>query len=193
MPQATQDTLVREMIDTGMVDSMRGIPSASVDHHVSNGMSVDVYTYPDGSIAVLEAQIPVVASSPKSGGMVLSAAANAVTGCTTTSGSGWVHYDNCQVSTFDGVVTLTFKVSYEKYSGAFAKITASDETQAKASCLYGSCTEPTRSLWRPQSTSTTKAVVKYHTYYTSWNGASGGDAYAGFWLDLYGNFNLTNS
>lgn len=111
-------------------------------------------------------------------------AVNALSGCTITSGTGWAHYENCQVQSDDGVHNFRYKVTYEKYAQANAKIMSAWD--AKITCVWGGCTAPERSMWRPKSTATQDAVVKYHSQYTSWNNGASEDLYLSLWLSKKG-------
>lgn len=188
VPRGTQDSLIRELNSVGVVGSMLGGENYSVDHRTSNGMSAEVRTYADGSIKVFAIEVPTVVA-PAAPGVVT--ALSSVTGCTQTSGSGWIHYSGCNVFVGDGVKDLGYKVTYEKYSAGYAKLISSSDP--KATCSWGTCTTPTRSLWRPQSTAAQQAVVKYHTVYTSYLGTQSEDMYLGFWLNRYGTYTLTTT
>lgn len=183
-----QDGLV-ELLENGeLLDSMRaGEPSSS--ELLDDGDSlVRIDTYPDGSILVLEVEKPDEDLPPSSG---VGPLANSLTGCSVSSGGGWASYSNCLVKANTGTMVIQFRVSYEKYAGANAKLLSSHS--GSSSAAYGTITLPKRSLWRPNSTAVQKATVKYHAKFKSWNGAASEDIYLGFWLSANGTWSITNS
>jgi hypothetical protein len=160
----TQDALIERFATTGSIDALVGDLSTAVTTTRQTLTSVEtIYTYPDGSITVVASQRPRRDVSRP--GVVTPMSTVYYGDCTTTSGSGWIHYANCNVEVANGYVYLKYTVTWEKYSSGPAQLNSSGSS--KATCYYGSCTAPVRALWRPQSTSTQEAVVKYSTTYTA--------------------------
>lgn len=177
-----QDALVAKLESHGKLDASGAhAEPVSVDTDTTAGMSVTVETFADGSIRVSGVE-QANASSESTGGIEL--LDSGVTDCTSSSGTGWVHYTGCRVFSANGTQNISFKVDYEKYSAGHAKILRS--YGAVSSSQYGSMTLPTRTLWRPQSSATQKAVAKYSSDYESHNGASSETIYLAFWLSSNG-------
>lgn len=183
-----QDELVNSLENGELIDSMRAGEPSHIELLDDGDSLVRIETYPDGSILVLEVEKPDEDLSPPSGVQPLT---NSLTGCSASSGGGWATYSNCLVKANTGTMVIQFRVSYEKYVGANAKLLSSHS--ASSSAGYGTITLPKRSLWRPNSTAAQKAVVKYHAKFKSWNGAASEDIYLGFWLSANGSWNITNS
>lgn len=176
---SAQDGVLEEFRTTGYLDAFGSVEPVSTKHTIKDGMSYEIATFEDGSIAVSGVEIATRNATTGSSQVIRS-----ITGCTVTSGTGWAHYANCKVHADDGVHNFRYTVTYEKYSQANAKLMSSSE--AKITCIWGSCTAPERSLWRPQSTATQDAVVKYHSQYTSWNNAASEDIYLSLYLSKTG-------
>lgn len=188
--QETQDYLAQKMATTGTIDALSGDLADAAATTRTTGESIEtVYSFPDGSIAVVAGERPTRRVAKP--GVVTPNATIFYGNCTTTSGSGWVHYDKCDVEVSVGYVNLGYKVSWEKYSSGAAKITWSGSP--KATCYYGACSTPERSLWRPNSSVTQDAVVKYRTVYTAFGNASQFTQYLGFWVDYTGTYDFSLS
>lgn len=92
VPEQTQDQLLDALAnegDVGLANSPDATP-VSVDLTEMDGSTFEVAVYADGSISVVEREIPVEVEP----GLITPMA---VTGCTVTSGSGYVAYQGCKV------------------------------------------------------------------------------------------------
>lgn len=177
-----QDALVAKLESNGSLDASSAYAEpVSVDTDTTASVTVTVETFADGSIRVSGIET-APGDDESTGGIGLLDAG--VTDCKSTSGTGWVHYTGCRVFSANGTQNISFKVDYEKYSAGNAKIIRS--YGAVSSSQYGSMTLPTRTLWRPQSSATQKAVAKYRSDYESHNGASSETIYLAFWLSSNG-------
>lgn len=173
-----QDALVNKLEVGGKLDSANAFAEpVDVSTTTHDGMNVTVETFADGSIRASGIEQATAADEQ------VGTLDTGVTDCTVTSGTGFVAYTGCQVFSANGTQNIQFKVNYERYRGAHAKILRSWD--AKATSRFGTVTpadDLPRTLWRPESTATQKAVVKYKTDYESWNGASSETIYLAFWL-----------
>ncbi|GIG23079.1 hypothetical protein Cch01nite_38030 [Cellulomonas chitinilytica] len=86
-----QDRLLNKGLAGGLNDAdVRGAKPVSVTNEARGGSAVTISTYADGSIGVVERELPRVV---KPGG----ATTFSVTGCRVVGGSGWASYTNCKV------------------------------------------------------------------------------------------------
>lgn len=177
--EQVQQSLVEKLNETGTIDAISfAMEPVTVETQQSGTAEVTVATFEDGSIAVTSFENP----DPTTEDSIVGRAVHG--NCQVTSGSGWATYKNCEVVSDAGVYRIGFKVTYERYATMNAKIISSGSEQAVSG--GGSITHPTRSLWRPQSTSNQSAVVKYHSYYTAWTSSYSEDVYLGFWVSRTG-------
>lgn len=178
---ALQDALAAKLESGGNLDSGNAYAEpVSTDTTTSSTMTMTVETFADGSIRVTGIENAPTSTAESSVGTL----ATGITDCRSYSGTGFVHYTGCRVISANGTQNISFKVDYEKYSHAHAKILRT--YSANATSNYGTITDPKRSLWRPQSTASQKAVAKYKSYYESHNGASSETIYLAFWLSSNG-------
>lgn len=183
-----QDALLEKLETTGAIDALVGDLSTAVTTTRQTATTVvTIYTFPDGSVTVLASQRPHRPVSRP--GVITPMSTVSYTGCTTTSGSGWVHYAGCTLEIANGVVHMKYKVTWEKYSTGPAQILSSGT--ASAGCTGGTCTAPFRALWRPAATSSLDAVVKYRTVYTS--SLQQYTVYLSFWVSYNGTWSVTES
>ncbi|GAA1359942.1 hypothetical protein GCM10009596_16040 [Arthrobacter rhombi] len=92
-----------------------------------DGMRETVSVYDDGSITVVGTEIPELASDGQMGTM-----AAGISGCSTTAGAGWATYKNCKVNVTTDSITMNFRATYERYSGAAAKILSTSSPAASS-------------------------------------------------------------
>ncbi|GCD18725.1 hypothetical protein GXP71_01525 [Cellulomonas sp. H30R-01] len=187
--QEVQDELIEKFVRTGKVDALDGAAAPVATSTITrSGATERVETFNDGSIRVSSFEKP--SSLGRTTGVKPLAATN-LSGCSVTSGSGFVTYKNCLVSSGDGFRYMSFRATYEKYSGAYAKILSTGSPSTSSN--YGTMTYPTRSLYRPNSTATQDAVAKYVSEWTSYNGASSETCYTSLWLTKSGQASVGTS
>lgn len=173
VPGDVQERLIQGIGAGDSPDSMALKTEPVLTRTVLEGnMETTVLQYPDGSVSTQSVQAPAASTDGVS--------ASGITGCTTTSGSGWVRYDKCLVSASNGNVYISFKVTYEKYSQGNAEIKSSCCTNVSAPA--GKASDPTKVGQRLVSTRTREAFVKYHTVFEFASGGGNEDIYLGFWL-----------
>lgn len=188
VPAAVQDSLVAELSATGTVDAAKqgAEPVSTVTRDLA-GAQQTITTFADGSISVTSLE-RAKAQTTKRGQVSTQAT---IEGCRVASGSGYSNYSGCIVSADNGIFRIGFKVAYSIYNGASAKITSSGS--ASAASGTGTITDPTRDMWRPQSSPVQQAVVKYHSDYTAWSQGLQQDVYLGFWLTSTGGTSTSTS
>ncbi len=146
--------------------------------------TANVATYADGSIAVTTLEN----ATPTDPGTI---STRGISGCTVTSGSGYATYSGCLISAGDGIKFLSFRASYQRVSGGYAKILSSNSPATASN--YGDMTDPVRAYMRYQSTSLQDAVVKYSSVYTSWSSGGSETVYTSLWLTAGGTASVGRS
>lgn len=171
-----QEQLIRSIEAGENLDSMTLDTEPIAARTVREGaMETTVLQYADGSVSTQSMQTPRTV-----GGV----GASGISECRVTQGSGWVRYSGCKVSAGNGSIYVSFKVTYEKYSQAFAEIKSHGDSNVSAP--GGSASDPTVSGQRRVSTRTQEAFVKYHTVFERASGGGNEDIYLGFWLEWDG-------
>ncbi|MFF2389373.1 hypothetical protein [Agromyces sp. NPDC058104] len=164
-------------------DSMTGASPVSVEASADGLTKIE--RFEDGSVLVSEIEEPAVVAP----GQIQP---RGIAGCTQTSGSGWVQYTGCTVSTASSYATLSFKASYIRASNGTGQITRADTPSAQT--YYGSCdASPTINVVRAVSQGASlPAVATEHCHYVSYNGATSEDLYqslrvtgAEAWITMY--------
>lgn len=182
--EEVQQSLVEKVSAGEILDSAKGINPVSETSYEESGNSITRAVFPDGSITVVTAQIPT--ESPGGGIMPFGTIFN---GCKATTGSGWATFKGCNVQGDNGQAFLKFKVDYERYNGAHAKILRTYDAKS-GSTIGWNTTAAKRTKWVPQSSIGAKAHAKYHTRTTNVIGAGSFDFYTGFYLDYKGNWSV---
>lgn len=162
VPESTQDTLEAKYNTTGVIDAFNPANTPVETRIVDNeGQISTVEVFADGSIHVSSVETPTELAP----GAI---APRGISQCTVTSGAGWAEYKNCLVEGSDGYRTMTFRASYQKATGAYAKIVSCASPSAGSS--IGNMTNPKRTQYRLNSTAQQSALCQYSSVFTSWNG-----------------------
>lgn len=188
VPENTQNSLLDAIRNGDFTEASRaGVEPVESEEITKNGVQQTIERFSDGSIRVTGIQKPTKAKKGTA-----STYAGTISGCSTTSGAGWATYKGCLVSIRTDTLYLSFKATYEKYSGASAKILS---TYSPAMDTYGGVqivTAPTRSRWVPNSSTTGQAVATYRATIKSWNGGSSEVVYLSLRLNTSGSASVTN-
>jgi hypothetical protein len=159
----TRARLIEKLKSGQLWDSMKAgaIPVSQI-HRSTSSEDISVATFTDGSIVVSSIEKPTVAAP----GVIVP---YVIGGCTVSSGTGFSVFTGCTISQDSGTVLLTFKASYEKYTGG-AKIDSA--TNPTVVAHYGSASSPTLVISPAVSYSTaTPAVATEHSHFTASNGS----------------------
>lgn len=122
LSEDTIDSLLNKLDNGELWDSLKGVnPISEQTTTNENGVSKTIRTYADGSITITEvgggAVTEVVENSD--GNMISPAS---VTGGTVTSGSGYRIVRGATVKDSNIVITMSYRVDYEQWSGGRGKI-----------------------------------------------------------------------
>lgn len=173
------DALVKKFASGRPLDSMTGSAPLSTKTWIEGSQQVWLYTYPDGSVSTGRLQLP----SSTTASDTMNTMGTSIRECTTTSGSGWATFKNCKVQADNGAVYISFRVDYERYVGANAKILRSYDPRV-GTAIGWTATLPKRTSWVPNSFLGSKALVRYRTNASSLGSYE--DFYATFYLDYKG-------
>lgn len=113
VPANTQEELLAALKegDMGLANSPDARP-VSVETEARDGSTFEISTYADGSIAVIEREIPVVVKP----GTVTP---YAVTGCSVSSGSGYSNYTGCKIHYRTHVFSYGFYANFTLVQGLY--------------------------------------------------------------------------
>lgn len=125
--QATQDTLMKKLKRGERTDASSFADPERTEDIDINGMRQAVAFYADGSITVVGTEIPEPTSIGQMGTRGVG-----ISGCSTTSGAGWATYKNCKVNVSSDSITMNFRATYERYSGAAGKILSTSSPAASS-------------------------------------------------------------
>lgn len=155
----TQKKLVAKMERGELIDSMNGSKPVSTKSYQEDGREGVRNTFRDGSVSV----VSTTEATPAGDGSI---GTRAITNCSTTGGSGWINYANCNVNIGNGIISLAFYATFERYSGVRGKIIR--VWGASSSSSYGTITTPKLSIVTEEGN---PAKARAKAVYTSWNGA----------------------
>jgi len=164
--EAVQDELIEnlELDVLPMAVWGESEPVQVISQETFDGLET-IEVFADGSITVSSIQ-----PSAPSGGV----SSFAISGCSVSGGGGFGTFSNCTISQSSGIVSISFKAGYSRYSGGAV---INSYSNASVSALYGSAPTPSLTLIRKNQVGTQPATVTAQTRYTSWNNGSSEDIY----------------
>ena len=173
VPGETQDVLIDNLESgTSWDNSNPDAAPVAVEDWSTNGETVSVKRYGDGSISIHSAEKPTVLPEG-----VASPLAE-LTGCTTTSGSGYSISENCTVSNNWVNVNIGFVASYQIVNGAPDSITHAGNTTQQ--CAAGTCTRPVYTATKYTEDANGPAVAQIQSTYQMFQGAGSSE----YWVQL---------
>lgn len=155
---ATQDTIIANLIQGVLPESdLPGSVPASETTTTLNGFQTQRFVYADGSVKETQVQI---ASNPKLRGL---------SGCSTSSGTGYTSYIGCSVTNVTALVTMGYLATFTIVQGGYNDYIYS-VSNPLATCRLGACSNYDLRIPKPQETTSGDAWAMFTVLYTLYSG-----------------------
>lgn len=156
VPVETQETIVKKLENGVLLNSMDGSKPVKEETFQTPSEIGTRSTFADGSISITS-----VNDSSQSASNAVTP--YAVSNCVVTGGSGWGRWSNCSVNISNGVISMAFMATFERYQGVDPKIVSVWSATSKSS--YGTITKPTLKIHKKQGNpALAVAKAKYRAY-----------------------------
>ena len=173
VPEGTQDVLIQDLESGDSWDNSNPDSApVSVEDWSNTGENVSVERYEDGSITIRSAETPEALPD----GVATPLAT--ISGCTTTTGSGYGVSSNCTISHNWVNVNIGFVASYQIVNGAPDSITHIGNTTQQ--CAAGTCTRPNYTVSKLAEDGNGPAVAQIQSTYQMFQGAGSSE----YWVQL---------
>jgi hypothetical protein len=170
VPTTTQDALVDKLSHGQTLDSAKSgaIPVSSRTITTATADEV-VSTFADGSISVSGTE----QAAPAASGSI---APRAIKGCKESNGGGYVVMSGCTVYLQTASYELSFKATYERYTGG-AQIDSAPSSSLYVNAFWGSVDSKSLAIKRKKQDGSKDAVATAHAHYVGNTGHQSEDLY----------------
>ena len=156
VPVETQEVIVKKLANGVLPDSMDGSKPVKEETFQTPSEKGTRSTFADGSISI-------TAVSDSSQDVANAITPYSVDKCVVTGGSGWGRWSNCSVNISNGVISMAFMATFERYQGVNPKIVNVWSATSKSN--YGTITRPTLKIQKKQGNpALAVAKAKYRSH-----------------------------